>query len=104
MRQLTELDKNFVQFLQRFTRFDEIPEGNRQFCSRKAVSKTNHIAMNAKFKAAYEAPAMQVVDLQPNGILCFSTRSITWTYDQDHFNPDGNEGWDRPGYGDVVEF
>ena len=40
MRQLTEVDKSFVQFLQRFTRFDEIPEGNRQFCSRKAVNKT----------------------------------------------------------------
>ena len=60
--------------------------------------------MNAKFKAAYEAPAMQVVELQPNGILCFSNRTIDWTYNEDQFNPDGTAGWDRPGYGDVVEF
>ena len=60
--------------------------------------------MEAKIKAAYEAPAMQVVNLQPNGILCFSTRTIDWTYDQDIFNPDPAAGWDRPGYGDVVEF
>jgi hypothetical protein len=32
------MDKSFVPFLQRFTRFDEIPEGNRQFCIRKAVN------------------------------------------------------------------
>ena len=60
--------------------------------------------MKAKIKSQYTAPAMQVVELQPNGILCFSTRTIDWTYDQDQFNPDGTAGWDRTGYGDVVEF
>lgn len=59
----------------------------------------------AKVKAAYEVPAMQVVDLQVKTGLCIvSTRTIDWTYNEDQFNPDGEAGWDRPGYGDVVEF
>lgn len=61
--------------------------------------------MNAKFKAAYEAPAMQVVELQAKASLCGgSNRTIDWTYNQDQFNPDGEAGWGRPGYGDAVEF
>ena len=48
---------------------------------------------------------MQVVDLQVKTGLCIvSTRTIDWTYNEDQFNPDGTAGWDRPGYGDVVEF
>ena len=61
--------------------------------------------MNAKHKARYEAPAMQVVKLQAKASLCGgSNRSIDWTYNNDIFSPDPNTGWDRPGYGDVVEF
>ena len=60
--------------------------------------------MNAKEKVAYEAPAMQVVELQPNAFLCFSQKTIDWNYDQDQFNPDGDDSWDRPGYGDAIEF
>ena len=105
MRQLTRSDKNLYGFLQRFTHFDESSEGNVQICTRKIVNKTNHIAMNAKFKAAYEAPAMQVVELHPNGILCFSgSRTLEMPYDQDHFSPGDDDDWDRPGYGDVIEF
>ena len=59
--------------------------------------------MNAKFKAAYEAPAMQVVELQPNAFLCGSKQSIDWSYKDDIFSPDDLKGWGLPGYGDAID-
>lgn len=60
--------------------------------------------MDANRKKSYQSPEMQVVDLVLQGMLCFSEKTIDWNYDQDQFNPDGDDSWDRPGYGDVIEF
>ena len=60
--------------------------------------------MNAKFKAAYEAPAMRVVDLQVKASLCIvSKQSIDWSYKDDIFSPDDLKGWGLPGYGDAID-
>jgi len=62
--------------------------------------------MEAKSKKWYASPAMQVVELQPKGILCFSDRSLDWRYESEGeiFLPKPDVDWDRPGYGDAQEF
>ena len=58
--------------------------------------------MKAKIKSQYTAPAIRVVELQPNAFLCASQRSIDWTYEDDFFIPQPGEGWGLPGYGDAI--
>ena len=93
---------NFYSVLPILTRF---PKGIPKFVPGKLQINQKHITMKANFKARYETPSMQVVELQVKASLCtVSNHSIDWTYDTDVFRPDQNLGWDRPGYGDVVEF
>ena len=61
--------------------------------------------MKAIIKSQYTAPAMQVLDLQVKARLCDpSTPSRYWNYIDDFVSPDTESGWDRPDYGDVIEF
>lgn len=63
------------------------------------------MAIIVKYKARYEAPAIQLVELQTRACLCGgSNRSTGWTYDNDLFRPDPNAGWGRDGYGDALGF
>jgi len=53
----------------------------------------------------YTTPAMQIVELHAKTAICStSNNSVTWTYNNDRFSPDQSIGWDRPDYGDLVNF
>ena len=57
--------------------------------------------MKKDLKALYVSPTSEVVEMKVSGTLCYSYKTINWTYDQDSFNPDGFP--DIDGYGDVYE-
>lgn len=62
--------------------------------------------METIIKEAYEAPVMRVLKLQAHSRLCQGSGLVSrrWTYDNSIFSGDGDEGWDLPGYGDVIDF
>lgn len=61
--------------------------------------------MKKQNKMQYTTPVLQIVELHAKAAICFdSRRTIDWTYDQSQFSPDGGATWDRPDYGDLVNF
>lgn len=61
--------------------------------------------MKAKDKAKYEAPAMEVVQMQVKASLCnISNQAINFRFDDDNnFYTDPERSWRRLGYGGANE-
>lgn len=60
--------------------------------------------MKKQNKMQYTTPVMQIVQLHAEAAICNYSGKINWTYDQSQFSPDGGATWDRPDYGDLIEF
>jgi len=61
--------------------------------------------MIANHKKRYQSPTIQAVELQCKTSLCnVSNSSLDWTIDNNLLNPPGTGNWNRPDYGDVIEF
>ena len=59
--------------------------------------------MKTNTRKQYEAPEVQVVDMQVHGVICGSGEGIMWILnDADYFGSDAEFG--RDGYGNATTF